>query len=134
MYQNPISAKKRASPTGEVLATFCAACANQYAYATNWRRHFRQSLELASLTDHLHLMVCDRCAGEMPQAGGRVTVQLMIAQIDARKDEPVDTDITPTYVDDVLQFCPACGNKVNITMLQRAVDKYLAEDTAGTGD
>jgi len=106
----------------DIMAIFCAKCGNQHAQVRTWRQLLCEHLGLteqggASNQD----ATCDLCHCHIPDGWARVTIDLMISQ--AEKNPTGDH--IPIYAEDILVFCPSCGNKMGRDKLNDAVSEIL---------
>lgn len=118
-----VEGKKNATVIdSDILAIFCAKCGNQHAHARTWRKLLSEHLclngpEEVSGKD----ATCDLCYCRIPDGSARVTIELMISQ--AEKNPTGDH--VPVYAEDILVFCPSCGNKMGRDKMNDAVNEIL---------
>jgi len=114
----------------DILAIFCAKCGNQHAQARTWRKLLCEHFDLEeheSVNDQA--ATCGLCHCHIPVGWARVTIDLMISQA----EQNPTGDHIPVYAEDILVFCPSCGNKMGRGKLIDAVGDILIEQGKAFG-
>jgi hypothetical protein len=113
----------------DVLATFCAECGNRHANARTWRRKLLETLGLGEQdASGDGGETCNMCHCCLPNGSARATIELMISQVVANAASDDGGGHIPIFAEDVLVFCPACGNKMSRDRLSDAVNELLEEE------
>ncbi len=117
----------------EPLATLCARCGNSLGDRKELWKHLSRILELpapltaadvAQQTETGLPETCGSCGMELAVGRARVSLVRMIGQMDwseARQDGEL-------YVidgEDILSFCPDCGNRMSSLRLHQALHELL---------
>lgn len=107
------------------LAVFCATCGNRYSNAKDWRMLLIDTLGLKKHT--VNRNICDRCHCYLPDHSSRVSVELMISQVEYCAESNDGGGFIPIVAEEILTFCPACGNKMSTDLLINIVGKLVAD-------
>ncbi len=117
----------------DVLATFCAECGNRHSNVGTWRKRLQEELGLKeqSVSDSQE-ETCDKCQCRMPEEGARVTIDLMISQVEEYAESSDGVQHVPIYGETILAFCPACGNAMSRSLFEHAMNELLSEEEASS--
>jgi hypothetical protein len=119
------------------LLTSCASCGNSFSNSKKLRKLLVAKLELPahdSDEDAAHQMgvdlpeSCDCCGKELKIGRARVSLVKLIGQMDW-SDQRSDGELYVIDGEDLLSFCPDCGNKMSSHRLQQGLKRVLDDLT-----
>jgi hypothetical protein len=108
------------------FATFCASCGNHFSNANDWRRRLidilglKEDVATSKLTN-----VCDRCQCHLSAQSKRVSVELMISQLEYFPESNDGGGFIPIMAEDILIFCSSCGDNMSTDLLNRSIAKLI---------
>jgi hypothetical protein len=115
------------------LLTSCASCGNSLSNSKKLRQLLEAKLELsapdtnedtAQQTEADLPESCNCCGKELKIGKARVSLVKLIGQMDW-SDQRSDGELFVIDGEDVLSFCPDCGNKMSSYRLQQALKRIL---------
>ncbi len=115
------------------LATLCASCGNSMANRKELWKLLVQELELpgpacdddaAQATESGLPETCDSCGMELTVGRARVALVQLIGQVDWSEQRD-DSELSVIDGEDILSFCPECGNGMSSRRLDLAIHKVL---------
>lgn len=121
----------------EPLATLCARCGNSLADRKEIWKHLVRTLglpgpasdeDVAQQTEAGLPETCGCCGEELKIGRARVSLVQLIGQMDW-SDERQDGELFVIHGEDLLSFCPDCGNRMSTHRLKAAMVELL-EDVA----
>ncbi|MCE1227479.1 MAG: hypothetical protein LWW87_13525 [Geobacteraceae bacterium] len=115
------------------LISSCARCGNRISYSKELRKQMVEKLELpahdsneeaAQQTSGNLPENCDCCGKELKIGRARVSLVKLIGQMDW-SDQRGDGELFVIDGEDLLSFCPDCGNKMSSYRMQQALKRVL---------
>jgi hypothetical protein len=119
------------------LLTSCASCGNNLSNSKKLHKLLMSKLGLTSPDNNEDAAQqmeadlpesCDCCGKELKIGRARVSLVKLIGQMDW-SDQRGDGELFVIDGEDVLSFCPDCGNKMSSHRLQQALKKVLDDLT-----
>jgi hypothetical protein len=115
------------------VVTLCARCANSLADRKELWKHLAKELEIpgpssdedaAQQTEAGLPETCGCCGMELLVGRARVALVRLIGQMDW-SDQRDDGELFVMDAEDILSFCPDCGNRMSTRRLQQALQRVL---------
>lgn len=119
----------------EPLATLCAHCGNSMADRKEIWKHLVRILALplpltaadtAQQTEAGLPETCGCCGMELTVGRARVALVRLIGQMDWSEQRD-DGELSVIDGEDILSFCPACGNKMSTSRLHQALQLIIGD-------